>query len=163
MKNRKILYHEVHTLQLNVFILFYVYVFFILFIANLLPVSLASYFLFLAFGIIGICILLVKYRYHISIKENSMLLSLTIPFKVLLLELKVKEIEAVEKITIDPLTYYGYGIIKLKPYYTGYIFTNENGIKLTMDTGQIFVISCTHADHIIARITALKEKVRDEL
>ena len=104
-----------------------------------------------------------KYKYHISIKENIIVLSLTIPFKVPILKLKVKEIKAVEEIRIDSLTYHGYGIIKLKPYFTGYLFTKENGIKLTMDSGKTFIISCTHADRIITFINALKNKTRDEL
>ena len=158
MKSRTLLYHEVHPLQLNVFLLFYVYVFFILTIANILPVLQLTYFLFLIFGIIGICILLVRYKYHISIKEKTIALSITVPFKIVLLNLKIKEIKTIEEIKADPPNYTSNRKTQFKPNYTAYSFTSGTGIKLTMNTGKIFIVSSTQADQIIRYINALKNK-----
>lgn len=156
MKNRNILYYETHPLGLNVFLLFYLYVFFVLIVANLLPITPMTYFLFLAFGIIGISILLVRYTYHISITENTIMLSIAIPFRILLLSLKIKEIRAIEETTINPLIHHAYGIKKLMPFYT-YIFNKGNGIKVTMHSGKIFIISSTSAHGIITRINEFRK------
>jgi antimicrobial peptide system SdpB family protein len=58
MKNKNELNHKAFLSGLNGFLVFYVYVFLMLIVANLLPLTSSTYFLFLSFGIVGICILL---------------------------------------------------------------------------------------------------------
>jgi len=62
-------YNETHSLEINKYLLFYVYVFAILIIANVLPVSQFTYFLFLFLGVAGVSLLVIKFTYTISIKK----------------------------------------------------------------------------------------------
>jgi hypothetical protein len=158
MNNRSVFYHKTYPLRLNVLLLFYVYVFIVLIIANLLPVSVLTYFLFLLFGIIGICILLVRYEYHILIKENTIFISIKIPLKISLLKLKIIEIKTIEEIDTGSIIDDRYRLKKLKGYYTSYLFDKGAGLRLTMKNGKIFIISCPDAGNIITRINALKDK-----
>ena len=106
MQNKSTPYHETHPLRLNVYLFFYVYVFIVLIIANVLPVSTATYFLFLFLGVSAISILIIKFTYSISIKENLLELSIKIPFKITLFELKIEDIKSIEKTRPNPLPYF---------------------------------------------------------
>jgi len=158
MKNKRILYSETHPVRLNVFLIFYIYVFVVLVGANLLPVSPVTYFLFFILGITGIFILLMRSKYFVLIKENEVILTLTTPFRISLLKLNISEIEAVEKIATHPLSYLNYGIKKMKPNCTAYLFNEANGVKLTMRNEKTFIFSCSNAGAIMARINELKEQ-----
>src|SRR5258706_9469347 len=99
MNSHYLPYRETHSLEINRYLLFYIYVFTILIIANVLPVSQITYFLFLFSGILRIGILLIKFTYRITIKENALTLFIKIPFKVRFLNLKIEDIKNVEKTT----------------------------------------------------------------
>ena len=157
MKNNSKMYYETQRLPLNVFLLFYLYVFFVLIIANLLPVSSFTYFLFLFLGISGICSLFIKFSTNILINEEVFRLSITIPFKLTLLKLKIKEIVFAEEVEINSNSYKSQHHIKeRKPYYKSYIFKKGKCIKLTMMNGKVFIISCRNSDGIISRINFIK-------
>ena len=157
MKNNSKVYYETRRLPLNIFLLFYLYIFFVLIIANLLPVSSFTYFLFLFFGILGICILIIKFSSQILINEEMFRLSITIPLKLSLLKLKIKEIAAVEEAKIDSNLYQSHHHLKkIRPYYKSYVFKPGKCIKLTMVNGKVFIISCRNSDRIITRINSYK-------
>ena len=157
MKNSIKVYYETHRLPLNTFLLFYLYVFFVLVIANLLPVSTFTYFLFLFFGVLGIFILFVKFSSNILITEEMFRLSITIPFNLSLLQLTIKDIAVAEEIEINSHSYRRHHHRKeMKPYYKLYIFKTGKCIKLTMVSGKVFIISCNNADSIITRINSYK-------
>ncbi len=162
MKNTNKVYYETQRLPLNIFMLFYVYIIFIMVIANLLPVTAFTFFLFLIFGISGICILLIKPSSNILINEELFMLSITLPLKLSLLKLRIKEIIVAEEVEINTHSYLSnYHIKKLKPYYRSYIFKTGKCIKLTMANGKVYVISSRNSDNIIARINSLKQVYKD--
>ena len=156
MKNNSKVYFETRRLPLNIFLLFYLYMFFVLVIANLLPVSSFTYFLFLFFGISGICILIIKFSSNILINEEMFRLSITIPFKLSLLQLKIKEIAVAEEVEINSHSYRSHHKKQMKPYYRSYIFKTGKCIKLTTVNGKVFIISCNNADSIMTRINSYK-------
>ena len=157
MKNNSKVYYEMRRLPLNIFLIFYLYVFFVVMIANLLPVSAFTYFLFLIFGILGVCILIIKPSGIILINEEMFRLSITIPLKLSLLKLKIKEIAVAEEIEINSHSYRSHHHLKkMKPYYKSYIFKTGKCIKLTTVNGKVFIISCNNADSIMTRINSYK-------
>lgn len=157
MKNNTKVYYERSRLLLNIFLLFYLYIFFVLVIANLLPRSTFTYFLFLVFGISGICILTLKFSSHILINEEMFRLSIKIPFTLVLLRLKITEIAVAEEADIKCNTYSGRRDIKKTiPCYKSYIFNNGNCLKLTMTNGKVFIMSCSNTDSIISHINFIK-------
>jgi hypothetical protein len=162
MINNSKQYKQIIPLPVNAYLFFYLYVFVLFIIANILPVSTINYFLFLFFGITGIIILLVKFMYTISIEENKGMLSIIIPFKIALLKLKIKDIKIAEQLTIDALTYSGYGIRKSQAG-CAYVFNKGTAIKLTMKNGKIFIISCADPQEIITCVTSLKKRRGGEL
>ncbi|MEO6328977.1 MAG: hypothetical protein ABIO55_08595 [Ginsengibacter sp.] len=157
MSNNYSSYHETHSLQLNVYLFFYVYVFAILIIANVLPAWQINYFVLLFLGIAGIGILVIKLTYSISIEENQIKLSINIPLKIILLKLKIEDIENAEKAKITPLTYPQKRIEKNQILY---FFKKEDAIKLTTLNGKVFIISGIDSGRIITRIKSYKEKYR---
>ena len=153
-------YIEINSLPVNTYLLFYLYVFVIFIIANVLPVSDVNYFVFLFLGITGTSILLIKFRYRISINQNSLMLSIAVPFRVALLELKVKEIKTLEEVVVDPITYRHTEIKNPNSSYS-YVFNNGNGLKITMLNGKIYTISCTDSRSIVAWVNLLKKESRE--
>lgn len=156
MNNNFIPYRETHVLPLNVYLIFYVYVFAVLMIANILPVSEVTYFLFLFLGITGISIFVIKFTYSVSIKENTIDLSIKIPIRVTLFKLKIEDIEGIEETKTDSFAHAG----SLKKGDTVYFFKKKDGIKLTMLNGKIFIITGINADRIISRIKSYKSEIR---
>ena len=159
MKNNSKVHYETLQLPVNIFLLFYLYIFIVIVIANLLPVSTFTYFLFLFFGISGICILLVKFSGNILINEEILRLSISSPLKLPLLKLKIKEIAAAEEVEINSDFYRNHHIKKLKRYYKSYIFKTGKCIKLTMVNGKIYIISCKNSDRIISLINSYKRSL----
>ena len=142
---------------MNIFLIFYLYVFFVIIIANLLPVSTFTYFLFLILGISGVCILFFKFSSTILINEKMFRLSITIPLKLSLLKLKIKEIAVAEEIEINSHSYRSHRHFKkMKPYYKSYIFKTGKCIKLTTVNGKVFIISCNNTNNIISWINSYK-------
>ncbi len=157
MRNNSEVYFEKSRLPLNIFFLFYLYIFFVLIIANLLPVSVVTYFIFLILGISGIFILFMNFSCLILVNEEVFSISLIIPVKVLLLKLKTKEITVAEEVETDSLYYQEHQTKKVKPYYKSYVFKTGKCLKLTMSNGKVFIISCKHSDSIITRLNAYKQ------
>ncbi len=157
MRNNSEVYFEKLPLSLNRFFLFYLYIFFVLIIANSLPVSAITYFLFLIFGISGILILFLNFSCLILVNKEVLSLSLNIPIKILLLKLNTKEITVAEEVEIDSLYYRRHHTKKIKPYYKSYILKKGKCVKLTMSNGKIFIISCRNSNSIITRINAYKQ------
>ncbi len=156
MRNNGKVYLEKLPISLNRFFLFYLYIFCVLIIANLLPVSALTYFFFLVFGISGISILFMNASCMIFIDEEVFSISLINPVKVLLLKLKTKEITVAQEVEIDSLHDQKYHTKKAGSYYKSYIFKTGKCIKLSMSNGKVFVISCRHSDSIITRLNAYK-------
>jgi hypothetical protein len=148
MSNNNKPYKQTISFPVNIYLLFYCYVFVIFIIANVLPISTISYFLFLVLGIVGLSILLIKFTYSISIDRNSGVLSITIPFKIALLKLKLKDIETTDQIIIDHSNYDGYGLKKSQAC-NAYIFNKGAGIKLVTKDRKVFIFSCSKPVEII--------------
>lgn len=146
MNDKSIQYRESHPLRLNVYLLFYVYVFAVIIMANVFPVSELAYFVFLFLGITGMIILVIKFSYSVSIRENTIELSIKIPFKVTLLKLKKEDIKSVEKTN---LTSPDYSLQHAKKGPIIFCFEKGEGIKITMLNGKIFIISGINAEQII--------------
>lgn len=155
MDNKYVPYIETHRLQLNVYLLFYMYVFVILLIANILPAFTGNYFLFLFLGIAGIAVLFIKGTYTILIKQNMLELSIKIIFKLTLLKLKIEDIESIEEVKIDSLSCTEKPI---KKEYTFHLFKKEDGIKLSMKDKKVFIISGINVNRLANRIIFLQVK-----
>jgi hypothetical protein len=162
MTNNSKPYKQTVSLPINIYLLFYLYVFLIFIIANVLPVSTGDYFLFLFLGILGLSILLIKFTYSISIDINSGVLSITIPFKIALLKLKIKDIETIDQIIIDHDDYDDYGLKKSQAC-NAYVFNKGAGIKLVTKNRKVFIFSCSKPAEIVNYINKLtdnKEQIK---
>ncbi len=155
MKNNSSDYIETNQLPFNEYLMFFTYVFFIIIIANILPVTTFTYFLFLAFGFTGIYILLVKFTYSIMINNSLIELLIKVPFKLSLLKIPINEIESIEEVQPDTPDY---GDSRIKKNYRLYIFGNTNGIKITLLDGEVIIISGIKTKETINRVNKIKDQ-----
>lgn len=149
MKNETPLYYDVHGLPLNTSLLFYVYIFLIIIISNILPVSCYTYFFSFLLGISGILIFFIKPSGKLLISDNTLRLLLKSPFHLSLLTLKIHDITFAEEAEI----YY-----KLDPYKL--FFKNlrrlnseeEKCIKLSTVDGKIYSIPSRQSKSVVAAL-----------
>lgn len=147
--NNKYFYKETNTLNVNAFLLFYIYVFIIIIISNVVPRFSLYYFIFLFLGIAGTIILLIKFTYTIAINKNRIEFFIKIPFKIILFKERIADIKQIEKVKSEDVIYSK--ILKRKNYNI-YNFKKEEGIKLTTSVGKIFIVYGVNADQIIRQI-----------
>lgn len=146
-------YREKRRLHINVYLLFYIYVFTLLVLANLLPHWQYNYFFFFTLGIAGVSLLILNFKYCISITENDIVLSILVPFKVTLLKLKTEQIKSSEKTTFDANAFPG---ILTKMRKGIYLFGKKDGVNLLLRNGKMITISGVDVDRIISIIHSFK-------
>jgi hypothetical protein len=157
MRINAVIYRETNSLRLNTFLIFYLYVVAVIIIANILPVLPLTYFIFIFFGVVGICILLMKYHYQISLNKDSLMLAIKIPFKIVLLKLKVADIKTAEEINWNNYVSV-LGITRIEAGYSAYIFNKKKQVKFTMKNGKIFIVSLDDPQKILGIIYSLKNR-----
>jgi hypothetical protein len=146
-------YRETHTLPLNVYLLFYVYVFVILVLANLLPAWQLNYLLFMVLGLTAISVLFIKFTYSVSVSDNRLAFSINVPFRVALLKLKIEDIINYERIEIGDIHF---PVLTKKKRICNYLFRKEGGIIFRMRNENRIIISGFDAERVISIITSLK-------
>ena len=148
MENKPGHYTESHNVSLNVFLIFYVYVMFILIAANIAPVSATGYAVFFLLGVAGLCLLFIRAAYKITVRNNILEISINIFSKIVFQRLDIKKIERVEEIRIKDVTS-SFKIEKNSPASISYLIKIPKAIKVYMPGKKTYIISTADPDHLI--------------
>jgi hypothetical protein len=156
MKNEPGHYTESHNVSLNVFLIFYVYIMFILIAANLAPVSATGYFIFFPLGLAGLCLLFIRAAYKITVRKNILEISINIFSKIVFLRLDIKKIERVEELKIKDVTS-SFKIAKNSPGSISYLIKTPKAIKVSVPGKKTYIISTADPDRLINLIKSINK------
>ena len=154
MKSKPIQYAESHNLSLNVFVIFYVYVIFILIVANILPVSAASYFISFLLGLIAFCILFIRVKYKITVRKNILEISIKFFIRIVFQRLDIKEVENIDELGINDVKS-SFETKKIKPGSISYLIKVPKAVKMDMSNKKSYIISTTNPDQLINLIKSI--------
>ena len=156
MKNKPGNYTESHNVSLNVFLIFYVYVMFILIAANIAPVSATGYFIFFLSGVAGLCLLFIRAAYKITVRNNILEISINIFSKIVFQRLDIKKIERVEEMRIKDVTS-SFKIEKNSSGSISYLIKIPKAIKVYMPGKKTYIISTANPDQLINLVKSINK------
>jgi len=153
MKTKHVQYKESHKLSPNVFLLFFGYVSVIIMLANIAPVSSASYCIFFMLGMAGIGLLFMKAAYTVTVRKNTLEISISFLIRIVLQRLDLSRAKSLEEIPVDGLA--SAFTIKKSPGGIAYLIKMPTALKVTMPGSRSYIIATADPRSLINLAHAL--------